>query len=83
MSDDFKEEKVTITITADEYSVVAELGGGTVTQRHTMKSAGQSQQVHGGDWYEILPDDGDVAEALEELSFGPFAVAGALHRRVE
>lgn len=49
-------------------------------QLHIMTSSGESK-VGGevGDWYDMLPDDPQLAESLDDLSFGPFGVAGVLY----
>lgn len=76
-----KPTKVVIEITAEGWServyagevVIAETG-------HVMESRGSARSSDSEEWYDRLPDDFDsLAEALEDLSFGPFGVAGALY----
>lgn len=76
-----KPTKVVIEITAEGWServyaeevVIAE----TV---HVMESRGLAWASDSEEWYDRLPDDFDaLAEALDDLSFGPLRVAGALY----
>jgi len=76
-----KPTKVIIEITAQGWSERVYAGDQVIAeQRHTMISRGESEgDGERGDWYDMLPDDPQLAESLDDLSFGPFGVAGALY----
>lgn len=73
-----KPTKVVIEITAQGWSERVYAGDQLIAeQRQIMISSGESEGD--GDWYDMLPDDPQLAESLDDLSFGPFGVAGALY----
>lgn len=76
-----KPTKVVIEITAEGWSERVYAGDQLVAeQRHIMNSSGEAVGVGDWrDWDDMLPDDQQLVEALEDLSFGPFDVAGALY----
>lgn len=76
-----KPTKVIIEITAQGWSERLYAGDQLIAeQRHIMISRGESEGGdEWGDWFDILPDDPQLAESLDDLSFGPFKVAGALY----
>jgi len=75
-------ESVTIKITADEITTLVDTAEGQVKHREVMVSAGNSQRVEGGNWFDEIKDE-ELAEALDDLGFGPFGVAGVLNRRTD
>lgn len=78
-----KPTKVIIEITAQGWSERVYAGDQVITeQSHIMISSGESESEGDGewrDWPDMLPDDPQLAESLDDLSFGPFGVAGALY----
>lgn len=76
-----KPTRVVIEITAEGWSERVYAGDEVIAeQRHIMVSAGESEgDGYWVDWSDMLPDDQQLVEALEDLSFGPFDVACALY----
>lgn len=73
-----KPTKVVIEITAEGWSERVYAGDQVIAeQRHIMVSSGNAKGA--GDWDDMLPDDPQLAESLDDLSFGPFDVARALY----
>lgn len=74
-------KKVIIEITAEYYSHKVFNGSGQVLweDKHNMKCRGSSSSIGEDVWQGKIGDNySDLAESLDELSFGPFGVAGAL-----
>ena len=81
-----KPEKVTIEITADEYSVECNLTDGfSHKEIHTLGSAGNSEPITELVSAELNKIEAEslygLADSLDELSFGPFGIAQALFER--
>lgn len=79
-----KPTKVLIEITAEGWSECVYADDQLIAEkRHIMISSGGSKEDgergERGDWYDILPDEPQLAESLDDLSFGPFGAAGALY----
>lgn len=74
--------KVVIECTAKGYSITVfdEEGAQLAEQSSVMESAGRSKRTGNREWWDDFPDHEDFTEALDDLSFGPFTVSGALHR---
>ncbi len=77
-------EKVTIEITPSGYTEKVEIEGKVYLREAIMTSAGASTAVGKEDWFDLLGSvDEDLAEAMDDLSFGPFGIAGVLFSRAE
>lgn len=76
-----KPTKVVIEITAQGWSERVYSGDQVIAeQRKIMISRGRAKgDGERGDWDDMLPDEPGLAESLDDLSFGPFEVAGALY----
>ena len=76
--------KLVIEITGKTYShkLLDETGAELWSDEHIMESAGHSRHAKesGGDIFEspVADDYEELAKAIDDLSFGPFGVAGAL-----
>ena len=79
--------KLTIEITGDGYSQTLTDEDGKVLYQtvHEMTSPGSSKRVQGEDPFDtsfFIDDEelfGNLGDAIDGLSFGPFGVAQALH----
>lgn len=75
-------EKVIIEITGDTYShKILDSNDQVIWESsHKMVSRGESRSVSGDIWdHDISDEYPDLAESIEELSFGPFGIARCLH----
>jgi len=75
--------KVVIEISGDNYThkVLDESGGVIWENLHKMESNGRSRCEKGGDVFDGIIEETfpELAEAIDDLSFGPFGVACKLH----
>ena len=76
-----KPTKVVIEITAQGWSERVYAGDQLIAeQRQIMISSGESEGYgEWADWSDMLPEYEELVGAMDDLSFGPFGVAGALY----
>lgn len=76
-----KPTKVVIEITAQGWTERVYAGEAVIAETaYVMESRGSARSSDNEEWYERLPDEfADLAEALDDLSSGPFEVAGSLY----
>lgn len=80
-----KPDRVEIVVTADSYGFNVFSDGEIISNRaSTMLSAGEAKGTKPGDIHDDIPDNfGDLAEAINDVDFGLFDIAGELFKIAE